>query len=449
MNLVSESDQPPLNNPGLFGTTLAEVGIASIGFSTALLAARTLGPVARGELAAIQVWGNALAIVAMFGLPQALVFFGARYRKDAGTFLASAVVAGLSAAAPLVFLGYVGMPFVLDHQGSDVIESARFYLWTVPALACLGPMIYVLRGVGHLRVWNLFRTTPYLLWLVILSIASRSAVPNAGPLARQYVLGLLFLIGPGLYLTHRLVRPPFLIKAASLTSLVRYGSIVTLGNLPQMLKLRIDQILMAQLLPPIDLGLYVVAAGWSNAVYPIFNAVGGLLFPRVAAEHDRDKQEALFSKGIRLGVCLVLVIPTLLLIITPTLIPWLFGRGFTRAVLPAMILLIASGFAALNVVLEEGLRGLGRPKAVMWAEWIALVGTGLMLVLLLPSLKGVGASLSSLFGSAAGFIVLISLSLVETSLSWRTLLVPKRGDLASIVAQTPHFVRRLLGARGH
>ena len=57
-----------------------------------------------------------------------------------------------------------------------------------------------------------------------------------------------------------------------------------------------------------------------------------------------------------------------LLAVAPFGVTVVFGRAFEQAVVPAMILVVGSGVNAFNNVLEELLRGSGRPDATLFAE---------------------------------------------------------------------------------
>jgi O-antigen/teichoic acid export membrane protein len=73
-----------------------------------------------------------------------------------------------------------------------------------------------------------------------------------------------------------------------------------------------------------------------------------------------------------------------------------------------LVLLIAGAVLATNSVLEEGLKGLGLPKAVMWAEAAGLVVTIVSLLLMLKPMGIMGAALASLFGYSTVGIALIA-----------------------------------------
>src|SRR5687768_6054888 len=64
----------------IISTVTATAVILGCGLITGLLAARSLGPAGRGELAAITVWANVLLYAGTLGLPEAVAFFAAADR---------------------------------------------------------------------------------------------------------------------------------------------------------------------------------------------------------------------------------------------------------------------------------------------------------------------------------------------------------------------------------
>src|ERR1700674_62581 len=107
------------------GTFLATVVVYAIAALTGPLAARLLGPEGRGTLAAIQLWPGALVTVAMMGLPEALVYFGAREPGRAGEWLFTAELIALSAACVTACIGYPIISAALRNYDAHVIAAAH------------------------------------------------------------------------------------------------------------------------------------------------------------------------------------------------------------------------------------------------------------------------------------------------------------------------------------
>ena len=390
-------------------TMVTNLIIAALGMSTGLLSARLLGPTGRGELAAIQTWSILIASLALLGLPEAVVYFSSRHSDLAGRYLVSAVALILMGSSGFVILGWGLMPWLLRAQSGEVIDAAQVFLVVMLlAFSLIGMPHQVLRAVGAWRAWNLFRILPHLGWLMALLgvlVFSSWATPVA--LSRLYLGAHVVLIFPMAFLIWRYIRRPLEMQASLFRPILNYGLPSMLTILPQAMNLRLDQLLIAMLFEPRLLGLYVVAVAWGGAIAPIINAVGPVLFPRLSKVADRTQQRILVSSVVRVTSLVILILTVLLLVLTPFMVPFLFGSAYRDAVPAAQILVVAGAFGNLNLTLEDGLRGLGRPRKVLTAEVIGMVVTAVLLWLLLPVLNILGAALASVVAYAAITLCLV------------------------------------------
>lgn len=395
--------------------------LALLGLATGTLAARLLGPQGRGELAAIQLWPTFLATLAVLGLPEALVYHSARTPERAGRYLGSAMALALLGSVPFMLVGYLAIPFLLAAQSAEIVQAARWYLLIVPVFALVGLPYHPLRGLNRFLVWNALRLLAPLAWLVVLLGAVVTGWSRPPELAFAYLALLALLFFPVFVVVARHVRRPFRPDVGDWGPLLRYGLPAMASTLPQMLNYRLDQLLMMAFLPAQPLGFYVVAVTWGGMVQPLVSALGTTLFPHVASQADPALQARALARGVRVGLWVSAGLGALLLALTPLGLPLLFGKGFEAAVPAALVLVVASAVAAFNGVVEDGLRGLGRPSAVLWAELAGAAVTALALLMLLPQAGIMGAALASLLGYAAATLMLIALGLRHGPLpSWAT-----------------------------
>jgi O-antigen/teichoic acid export membrane protein len=199
-----------------------------------------------------------------------------------------------------------------------------------------------------------------------------------------------------------------------------------------MLNYRLDQLLMMAFLPAQALGLYVVAVAWGGMVQPLVGALGTALFPHVASGANPAERVRRFLQGSRLALLLSLGSAGVMLVLTPWALPFLFGRSFGPAVPAALVLVLASAIAAFNGVMEDGLRGLGRPSAVLWAELGGVCVTVVALLILLPQLGILGAALASLLGYVGVSLVLVRQGIQAGGISSWTTLCPTGKDFGAV-----------------
>jgi antigen flippase len=406
--------------------------LALLGFVTGTVAARLLGPQGRGELAAIQTWPSFIATIAMLGLPETLVYYCARSPARAGRYLGSAVAVGLLASLPFMVLGYLAMPFLLSAQSAEVVRAARGYLLIVPVFALVGLPYHPLRGLNRFVAWNALRLLAPLAWLVVLLGALLMGSASPERLATAYLALLALLFVPVALVVVRQVPGPFRPDVRDWGPLLQYGLPAMASTLPQMLNYRLDQLLMMAFLPAQALGLYVVAVSWGGMVQPLVGALGTALFPHVASRANPAERVRRFLQGSRLALLLSLGSAGVLLVLTPWVLPFLFGRAFGPALPAALVLVLASAVAAFNGVMEEGVRGLGRPSAVLWAELGGVCVTVVALFILLPQLGILGAALASLLGYTAVSLVVVGQAIKAGDISsWGTF-CPTGEDLGAV-----------------
>lgn len=388
--------------PGQIGITFVINGVvAGLGILTGVLAARLLGVQGRGELAAIQSWPVFLSALAELGIQDGLIYLGSRDKEHDGSIALSATLLILLLASASFAGGWIAMPFLLKAQSAAVVQAGRWYLFFIFAHALSWLPIFLLRCRQQGLLWNLLRLPWPLAWLAVLlgCYAFGARQPEAA--AEIFIVAFAVITIPqaiyGLKIAGVGARP----SVQYWPPLLRFGLPVFLSTLPQYLTLRIDQLLMAAFLPAKVLGVYVVAVSWTIAMDIVSSAIGAVLFPAIAAIKQPEEQGRLINKALRFGLTGLLVSAAAMALLAMPLIPALFGRPFAKAVPITWVLLLAGIFSGYNQLAEQGLKGLGRTKAVLWAELLGLGATLLMLAFLLMPMQAMGAAVASLIAYAA------------------------------------------------
>jgi len=405
------------------------VNIVSFGFNilTSVIAARLLGPQGRGELAAIQNWTFFAVSFGLLGIPHAAAYYAGKNSAQAGTIFATAQVFLLLLAIPVYAVTYALIPRLLSVQSISVIQNARIFLLLV-FIQFGGYLPYfVLRGLGKLGAWNAVRMQFPILWLMIFIIGYLSGQLSASFVAQGYLIAMIFHCATWMAVMFLSVRGTYRPHFGFLPSFLRYGLPSMLSNVPRELNLRADQLLMAAFLPPQTLGLYVVAAAWGGLSTPIMSSFAQTVFPRLAALNNMQEQREFLQRTMHMSTLVGVLLGCLTMVLTPFVVPIVYGLDFKEAIPAACILTLAGFVSNLNSIIEESFRGIGMPKWPMVAEIMGLVCTVSLLLLLLPRYGLVGAAIASL-GSYTFvflfFLVLLNrvmgLSLVSSVIpTWR------------------------------
>jgi O-antigen/teichoic acid export membrane protein len=411
-------------------TAVANAVLAAVGLLTGMLAARLLGAEGRGELAAAQAWPMLLATLGGFGLTEAIAYFVARSPSRARAALAT----GLLLAVPFTLVAVVAgawlLPRMLSGQTMEVQQVAMMSLALVPLLTLSAAPSQALRGVGRHRAWNVLRLVTPLLWLVTL-VAVRGTDHATVPTLALAFIGAATLAG---FVTHVHAWRTLAGSAVPERSLVRpmlaYSAPTMAATIPHWLNLRLDQLIVIALLDARAVGLYVVAVAWSGAAHPLAEVVAHNAVPALAGAKGTWQRARLVYRA---GALAALATSVLVLAATPTLLPVIFGAEFQGAISVALIMVLAGGVEATNAVGAECLRGVGRPRAVMFAACVGLAVTIVALPVLVLVGGIMGAACASLLSYSAILVAQRRLMRVpddEVQVEFATGIPPKLDPIA-------------------
>lgn len=417
-----------------FGSTII---IVALGFFTSALTARLLGPVGRGELAAVQTWGAFFATLALVGIPEAIVYMVGKDPRSAGKLMFSGSLLSLLAGLPVILLSYWLLPALLAEQRPAVAEIARWYtLWLFVLFAVNWAPLSILRGIRAFGIWNVLRPVPTIGWLIVLVAAFLVQNPTVEFLAAGFLMTYMAsgLITLGIIL--RRVGGPYGLQVNLWPPLLKFGLPTTLSLLPNYLVQygRLSQLIVAAVLSPEALGLIVVAISWSNITGIVPQSVGQVIFPRVAALDEGDERRAEVARATRLTILLSTATSLLFIVISPLVIPLVYGAEFSPAVAPALIMLLTAVPAALRKVAGDALRGLNRPQVALWGELVSLGATIILLLLLIQPLGIVGVALALLLSEVISSGVILALLSQTAQVSLVRLVVPTFQDVQTAAA---------------
>jgi O-antigen/teichoic acid export membrane protein len=390
-------------------TAATNVLLSGLGSLGGVLLARGLGPSLRGDLVIIVQWPAAIGLLASLGLNQAVTYRVGRRQASVGIVTRSATEAALVSGALIAVFGWwlsaaIGRSLIVEHALFTLLLMSPVYIVTgtwVSALQALDmrryntarsiqPIVYF---AGVAALWTFHR----------LSIHGVVVVLIVGQLA-MFLVALLMTKG---------VVPLFDSRSErrELRKLYSFGIRVSVGSIPRLLNLRVDQLLLS-VMPMVSvaaLGQYAVAASLTWLVLPIAGAFGTVAFPRVAATRDVGQRERLERLSVGGAAVSASVITLALAAVAGFVVPILFGPAFKPAVKAVWLLCPGTVCLAVNQVIGDVLRGRGRPLHAGIGEGFAVVITVAGLAATVPRYGIYGAAAVSSAAYALATVVLLTL----------------------------------------
>lgn len=417
-----EADGAP---PTKFGGVVARLAGANgllviVALVTGPLLARMLGPDGRGELSAVITVFVLAPLVLDFGLGDFVTrerARGASPGKVVGTAVPMALcfsLVGVALALPVAEL--IG-------QDRPVVEQfVRISLLGAPVLVFGVMLLAVARGE---QCWSILYR-----WRLI------NAVGGGGLIVGLALLGLLTVqtailatmasslaaLAPSLAVIQSTGRWDF--DPALVISALVFGARSWIIALSTAANYRLDQIVMAAVVPSAELGQYAVAVSLTAITFGLVGAVNTALLPRVAQEGAHA-----VPRIVRVSVLILLVSVGGLAASAPVVVPLVFGDDFQPAVVLVEVLSLGALFFGISWVLGGALQGYGRPQDVVRPQVMGLAITIVGLAIVLKPLGALGAALVTVIAYATVLIGTLSASVRAFNASPRSLLVPRREDL--------------------
>ncbi|HET8924033.1 MAG TPA: polysaccharide biosynthesis C-terminal domain-containing protein [Candidatus Acidoferrum sp.] len=208
---------------------------------------------------------------------------------------------------------------------------------------------------------------------------------------------------------------------------VRLATRGQLGNLATFFNYRLDVFIVNYYLDPAQVGLYAVGVLVAEALWHIPNAVAVTLFPRTVRTLDAGAAE--FTCFVLRQVLLIACIcGVALALLSPVLVPLVFGARFTPSV--PVIWLILPGVIALSLakVICADLAARGKPEFSSIFAVVALVVTVVLDLLLIPRMGIKGAAIAS----SATYIVQTTLLAIalkhQLKVPWKSFFIPTSSE---------------------
>jgi lipopolysaccharide exporter len=356
----------------------------SLALVAAVALARLLSPAEFGRAAVALILLPLGVILTFEGFASALVQRPSIDRNDQRAAMFMCVAGGLVLTGlVLVLTGPVWKP-LFGARTAALIELMA------PALA-----ISSLGGVSRAILWRRLdwaRMSMIDVASLLVGNVVAVALAAAGFGARAMVLGALVQATATTALMLIAAPPPLPAwNPRAQRQIAAFGVPASLAGLVDSLFRNIDYAILASRLSAAQTGLYYRAFNL-GVVYQdkLSRVMMQIAFPVYSRTTDRDELRRLHERAARVHAAVIFPCLTLLIVLAPVLVPFVFGAQWTPAVRPTQILALAGMMAAILTGYPQVMLAVGKPRALLLfnigvlvtyatAIWVA-VGHGLIVV---------------------------------------------------------------------
>jgi O-antigen/teichoic acid export membrane protein len=372
---------------------------------TSILVAQILGPAGRGAVALISVIDQTSTSLLSGGI-QIAAGYHAKVGLDSDRALINAAFRAGTLLLPLT----TAVALAVGALGLASLEPAARWLtvlligWTglvnLPGLTAAN----ILRAHRELQPLAIYRSAFNSVSLVVVAFCAVLGGLSVAWVAAAFAIGRIVTGAYGLAATAW----PSLGPSARLGPLVRYGLRALPGSVGTSLNNRVDQLVLAPLVGLGELGLYAVAAATSFTPTVLSMSMAASAFATVKEDAYRGRQ-ASAATAIRRCILVSAVAAAGLALVTPVIVPLLYGSAFVGAVDPTIILLGGSVAWGGQLVAAQCANALGHPSYSSISEVTGVLVTVVGLVIFVPLYGITGAAVVSLVAYVTRLAVTLGL----------------------------------------
>ncbi|MEO1544702.1 MAG: oligosaccharide flippase family protein [Pseudomonadota bacterium] len=375
--------------------------MVALSLMTSVLLARFLGPDGRGLLLALTFWPGFLSGIFRLSVNEALVYHTAkvsdeetavRQRRFATAgFAIQSVIAVLTTLATVLI-----MQWVLPGDRQAHLSTVLWYAAVFTPLSVLDVHFKsVLQGRGDFKALNTVRLCQPVGYVVALLVLVFLNQLNVEAVMIAIVCALSFSLTVSWVFAGLNLETP---NEGASTELLKSGWVFHKANLVLYAAAEADKLIVLSLMDDTRTGFYAVALAISLVGSGlVVQSLGLVLARQMAGSPTIDTQRAVFLRNFHTAFILLLGLNGLAALITPTLLPILFGSAFGPAVSTAIILLAMGVFLGLRQISDRAMRATHNTRIGITGEALAIAG-----ILLFAT---TGASLGGLEGLAAGLVL--------------------------------------------
>ena len=375
----------------LFKTALFRIVASALGFLTAVITSRYLGPDGRGVLALFM--NTVITIVAFSGSFQAsIVYFVGTKGEDHRPILRNLILVALLSA-------------IASTLAVVIFAPLRPYLLALPIAVFFFSLVLYAEGLAyardHLIRANLLKSLPSILSFVLIAtfffLFNRKEVP---------VAIWLWTLGFPLTLLLLRVRLPILggFRSDIMKKLISHGAFVALSTFISRIFYRLDFFYLSKMKGDAIAGIYSVSMTVADINFLIFNMITTAFLGKMAGPDSRKY----LKYGLAYTALLEIAYLLFLAAAGKPLIPLIFGHQFAPAFAPALILSLGILFYTLGSLIAIYINVyVGKTYIPFVIAVIGLAFKGIVAYLLIMEHGMAGGAISSLLSYTLTFILFV------------------------------------------
>ena len=416
-----------------FWTVFSQGVIFAVGLCTSIIIARILKPEGRGIYSLAIFLPAFLMYFSNIGIGLSATFYISSGKYPPKIVMGNSLICLLVHSVFAIVIGLIIIQFFREYLFEGVsVKYLSLSLFIVPSQLYLSFILPILLGMQRIREYNFFQVLRYILLfgMVIIFLTGLNAGVT-GAIISEALAAYITCIISFIIVSKETKGISFKIDKGYLKNAYQYGGKLYAGFMLNFLSRRLNLILINFFMSPIMVGFFGLATTLSEKVWLVADAIGTVLFPKIASEKSKEEKNVFTSLVFKTTILIVVVISIFLYIVGEWLIVFLYSPAFFESVRPFRLLLLGVVAGSGWKILENDLRGRGKPGLITCIMAVSFVVNILLNIILIPRYGMLGAAWASVFSTTFSLIISIFAFCQSSGNGVQSLLLFRQSDLVA------------------
>jgi O-antigen/teichoic acid export membrane protein len=402
---------------------------AVLGTISGVILARQLGPHDRGILAIVLLVPSTVITISKLGIAQSIVYAINREKAPVATVASNVITLAFILSA----ISIAAVWFLRETLLSTVLRTVptwalAFALARVPMLLLDNYLYGVLQATGRFSLYNRRLVSNEILRLVLVAITVGVLDLGLPAAVILYTFANATVIISLLVAMRREIPFTIAFDWPVLKSQLSFGLKSWVQTVAAHLLLRIDIYMVSYFLDPAQTAFYALALHFTEIVLEFPQAIGLVLFPRLASL-PKDEVHRLTAQTARRTLMVTIPSALALAYLGPWVIVAWYGKPYAPAGAPLAWAGVGVVMMSLYVILTRDFTSRGRQQINIVAGLLALITNVVLNCYTIPTWGIVGAAVATAVSYTLACLTLLAAYVVESRLSPLQVLFPTREDI--------------------
>ncbi|MCD4680724.1 MAG: flippase [Bacteroidales bacterium] len=364
-----------------------------LGLLTGIVISRVLGPEGRGLYTSVYVVPIIVISFVTFGIRRSAIFHIGRKLFDEEDIVST--IYSLLLITSSIGIIVSGIVYYFINNSDFTYPIIILSLLTIPVRLAVGYSRGIFLGKERFRYANQLKWMPVFLNLIfVAAFVWWAGFSVMGVILSIFVAYFIVAIYALVMINRSIhIRLAFIKLIAK--SMLKLGAVYAIALLVMQLNYRIDILVLQRLSSFSEVGYYSLGVSIAERLWQIPFAMGIVIMSRSANVENEDELNSDVARMLRISFLIAIIAAIVLYIITPYLIPLLYGKRFipsaeiVQMILPGILMFI------IFRILNSRVAGMGKPQFAIYVFLPALVVNVFLNYIWIPKYGGIGAAMAT------------------------------------------------------